>query len=91
MICESEEYGSTPFIIRRATRRTSFSSTSFEMADPLFSGIMANLGPRNPDEFKTVPIGSEGYTTAGSTLFYSGRFIPRSFRPRMTPSSVLLR
>ena len=44
----------------------------FEMGDPLKA--LGKYGSEKPDEFKTVPIGSEGYTTAGSTLFYSGRY-----------------
>lgn len=44
----------------------------FEMGDPLKA--LGKFGSEKPDEFKTVPIGSEGYTTAGSTLFYSGRY-----------------
>jgi hypothetical protein len=44
----------------------------FEMADPLKA--LGKYGSEKPDEFKAVPIGSEGYTTAGSTLFYSGRY-----------------
>ena len=44
----------------------------FEMADPLKA--LGKYGSEKPDEFKTVPIGNEGYTTAGSTLFYSGRY-----------------
>jgi hypothetical protein len=44
----------------------------FEMADPLKA--LGKYGSEKPDEFKTVPIGSEGYTSAGSTLFYSGRY-----------------
>jgi hypothetical protein len=44
----------------------------FEMADPLKA--LGKFGSEKPDEFKAVPIGSEGYTTAGSTLFYSGRY-----------------
>ena len=44
----------------------------FEMADPLKA--LGKFGSEKPDEFKTVPIGNEGYTTAGSTLFYSGRY-----------------
>jgi len=44
----------------------------FEMADPLKA--LGKFGSEKPDEFKVVAIGSEGYTTAGSTLFYSGRF-----------------
>ena len=44
----------------------------FEMADPLKA--LGKYGSEKPDEFKAVPIGNEGYTTAGSTLFYSGRY-----------------
>ena len=44
----------------------------FEMADPLKA--LGKYGSEKPDEFKAVPIGDEGYTTAGSTLFYSGRY-----------------
>jgi hypothetical protein len=44
----------------------------FEMADPLKA--LGKFGSEKPDEFKTVAIGNEGYTTAGSTLFYSGRY-----------------
>jgi hypothetical protein len=44
----------------------------FEMGDPLKS--LGKYGSEKPDEFKTVPIGNEGYTTAGSTLFYLGRY-----------------
>ena len=44
----------------------------FEMADPLKA--LGKYGSEKPDEFKLVPIGTEGYTTAGSTLFYSGRY-----------------
>ena len=44
----------------------------FEMADPLKA--LGKYGSEKPEEFKTVAIGSDGYTTAGSTLFYSGRF-----------------
>jgi hypothetical protein len=44
----------------------------FEMGDPLKA--LGKYGSEKPDEFKAVPIGSEGYTTAGSTLFYSGRY-----------------
>jgi hypothetical protein len=44
----------------------------FEMADPLKS--LGKYGSEKPDEFKTVAIGDDGYTTAGSTLFYSGRY-----------------
>jgi hypothetical protein len=44
----------------------------FEMADPLKA--LGKYGSEKPDEFKAVPIGNEGYTTAGSTLFYAGRY-----------------
>jgi hypothetical protein len=44
----------------------------FEMADPLKA--LGKYGSEKPDEFTSVAIGSEGYSTAGSTLFYSGRY-----------------
>ncbi len=44
----------------------------FEMSDALKA--LGKFGSEKPDEFKTVPIGDEGYTTAGSTLFYAGRY-----------------
>ena len=44
----------------------------FEMADSLKA--LGKYGSEKPDEFKAVPIGREAYTTAGSTLFYSGRY-----------------
>ena len=44
----------------------------FEMGDPLKA--LGKYGSEKPEEFKTVSIGNEGYTTAGSTLFYSGRY-----------------
>ena len=44
----------------------------FEMADSLKA--LGKYGSEKPDEFKAVAIGNEGYTTAGSTLFYSGRY-----------------
>lgn len=44
----------------------------FEMADPLKA--LGKYGSEKPDEAKPVAIGSQGYTTAGSTLFYSGKY-----------------
>jgi hypothetical protein len=44
----------------------------FEMSDPLKA--LGKYGSEKPDEFNAVSIGNEGYTTAGSTLFYSGRY-----------------
>ena len=44
----------------------------FEMSDGLKA--LGKYGSEKPDEAKGVAIGSEGYTTAGSTLFYSGRY-----------------
>jgi hypothetical protein len=44
----------------------------FEMADPLRA--LGKYGSEKPDDVKTVPIGTEGYSSAGSTLFYSGRY-----------------
>jgi hypothetical protein len=44
----------------------------FEMADTLKA--LGKYGSEKPDEAKTVPVGSEGYTAAGSTLFYAGKY-----------------
>jgi hypothetical protein len=44
----------------------------FEMADSLKA--LGKYGSEKPDEAKTIPVGSEGYTAAGSTLFYAGRY-----------------
>jgi hypothetical protein len=44
----------------------------FEMADSLKA--LGKYGSEKPEEFTPVAIGGEGYTTAGSTLFYSGRY-----------------
>ena len=44
----------------------------FEMADSLKA--LGKYGSEKPDEVKTVAIGTEGYTSAGSTLFYSGKY-----------------
>ncbi len=44
----------------------------FEMADQLKA--MGKYGSEKPEEFTPTVIGSEGYTSAGSLLFYSGRY-----------------
>ena len=44
----------------------------FEMADPLKA--LGKYGSEKPDEAKTIAVGTEGYTTAGSTLFYAGKY-----------------
>ena len=44
----------------------------FEMADPLKA--LGKYGSEKPEEFQPVPIGDQGYTTAGSTLFYAGKY-----------------
>jgi hypothetical protein len=44
----------------------------FEMADPLKA--LGKYGSEKPDEFTPVALGSEGYMSAGSVLFYSGRY-----------------
>ncbi len=44
----------------------------FEMADPLKA--MGKYGSEKPEEFQTVAVGDQGYTTAGSTLFYASRY-----------------
>jgi hypothetical protein len=44
----------------------------FEMPDSLKA--FGKYGSEKPDESQPVAIGDAGYTTAGSTLFYSGRY-----------------
>jgi hypothetical protein len=44
----------------------------FEMADTLKA--LGKYGSEKPEEVKAVAIGTEGYTAAGSTLFYSGKY-----------------
>jgi hypothetical protein len=44
----------------------------FEMADSLKA--LGKYGSEKPEEVQTVAIGAAGYTAAGSTLFYSGKY-----------------
>jgi hypothetical protein len=44
----------------------------FEMPDALKA--LGKYGSEKPEEAKAVMIGDEGYTSAGSTLFYAGRY-----------------
>jgi hypothetical protein len=44
----------------------------FEMADSLKA--LGKYGSEKPDEAKTIPVGDEGYTAAGSTLFYASKY-----------------
>ncbi|WP_165233876.1 DUF6599 family protein [Aquisphaera insulae] len=44
----------------------------FEMADPLKA--LGKYGAEKPDEANVIPVGDEGYTAAGSTLFYASRY-----------------
>ncbi|MGA2702713.1 MAG: DUF6599 family protein [Isosphaeraceae bacterium] len=44
----------------------------FEMADSLKA--LGKYGSEKPDEAKVIPVGDEGYTAAGSTLFYAGKY-----------------
>ncbi|MGZ3335608.1 MAG: DUF6599 family protein [Isosphaeraceae bacterium] len=44
----------------------------FEMADALKA--LGKYGSEKPDEAKVIPVGDEGYTAAGSTLFYAGKY-----------------
>jgi hypothetical protein len=44
----------------------------FEMADTLKA--LGKYGSEKPEEFEVVAIGDQGYTTAGSTLFYAGKY-----------------
>ncbi len=44
----------------------------FEMADSLKA--LGKYGAEKPEEFEIVAVGDQGYTTAGSLLFYSGKY-----------------
>ena len=44
----------------------------FEMADSLKA--LGKFGSEKPEEFQTVAVGDAGYTSAGSLLFYAGRY-----------------
>jgi hypothetical protein len=44
----------------------------FEMPDSLKA--LGKYGSEKPDEAKPIAIGDQGYVTAGSTLFYAGRY-----------------
>ena len=44
----------------------------YEMDNPLKA--LGKYGSEKPDDAKVTPIGDEGYTAAGSTLFYAGKY-----------------
>jgi hypothetical protein len=44
----------------------------FEMGNTLKA--LGKYASEKPEEFKLIPIGSEGYVSAGSTIFYSGAY-----------------
>jgi hypothetical protein len=44
----------------------------FEMADSLKA--LGKYGSEKPEEFQPVAVGDQGYTTAGSLLFYAGKY-----------------
>ena len=44
----------------------------FEMADSLKA--LGKYGSEKPEEFQTVSVGDAGYSSAGSLLFYAGRY-----------------
>ncbi len=44
----------------------------FEMANPLKA--MGKYGSEKPEEIKLAPVGTEGYTSAGSLLFHAGPY-----------------
>ena len=57
---------------RPATTPTRSRSTSSRWATP--SRRWASTAPRSPTRSSRSPVGAEGYTAAGSTLFYSGPY-----------------
>jgi hypothetical protein len=44
----------------------------FEMGDPLKA--LGKYGSEKPSDVTSIPMGSEGYTSAGSTFFYLGKY-----------------
>src|SRR5262249_6777622 len=44
----------------------------FDMSDPLKA--LGKYGSEKPEGAKSLEIGSEGYTSAGSTFFYAGKY-----------------
>jgi hypothetical protein len=44
----------------------------YEMADTLKA--LGKYGSEKPEEAKVIAVGNEGYTAAGSTLFYAGKY-----------------
>ena len=44
----------------------------FEMADSLKA--LGKYGSEKPEEFQAIAVGDQGYTSAGSLLFYAGRY-----------------
>ena len=55
----------------------------FEMGDALKA--LGKYGSEKPDDARPVAIGAEGYTAAGSTLFYSGRYYTQIVSTQDTP------
>ena len=62
----------TPFTTPPATRPTSCSSTSSRW--PMRSRPWASTARRSPMRPRPLPSAIEGYTSAGSTLFYAGKY-----------------
>ena len=62
----------TPITTRPATSRTTSRSTSSRWATR--SRRWASTAPRSPRSSKPLTIGSDGYASAGSTIFYSGPY-----------------
>jgi hypothetical protein len=55
----------------------------YEMADPLKA--LGKYGSEKPDEARSIPVGDEGYTAAGSTHFYAGRYYTQIVPTRDDP------
>ena len=62
----------TPSTTRPVTQSNELQLYVFEMADSLKA--LGKYGSEKPEEFQTVAVGDAGYTSAGSLLFYAGRY-----------------
>lgn len=55
----------------------------YEMESPLKA--LGKYGSEKPDEVKLIPVGDEGYTAAGSTLFHAGKYYNQIVSTRDDP------
>ena len=60
----------------------------FEMADSLKA--LGKYGSEKPEEFQTIAVGDAGYTSAGSLLFYAGRYYTQIVSTKDDPKFAAL-